>query len=133
MESLNPLLDKLQPYPFEKLRRLLAGAAPNPALEPINLSIGEPKHPTPALVKSAFVAVRPNVKLERFQLDAQAVRDVVERERGEIRLPGHRAETRELRDLHVDPVVTAARWIRKSLQLFAGTRRHWLGKKRPEK
>jgi len=26
MESLNPLLDKLQPYPFEKLRRLLAGA-----------------------------------------------------------------------------------------------------------
>src|SRR5206468_8585677 len=56
MESLNPLLDRLQPYPFEKLRRLLAGAAPNPALQPIDLSIGEPKHPTPALVKDALAA-----------------------------------------------------------------------------
>src|SRR2546422_6498395 len=56
MESLNPLLDRLQPYPFEKLRRLLAGAAPNPALLPIDLSIGEPKHPTPARVKAARAA-----------------------------------------------------------------------------
>jgi N-succinyldiaminopimelate aminotransferase len=53
---LNPLLDKLQPYPFEKLRALLAGTTPNPALRPINLSIGEPKHPTPALVKNALIA-----------------------------------------------------------------------------
>jgi N-succinyldiaminopimelate aminotransferase len=53
---LNPLLERLQPYPFEKLRALLAGATPNPALRPINLSIGEPKHPTPALVKNALVA-----------------------------------------------------------------------------
>jgi N-succinyldiaminopimelate aminotransferase len=53
---LNPLLDRLQPYPFEKLRALLAGTAPNPALGAINLSIGEPKHPTPALVKNALVA-----------------------------------------------------------------------------
>src|SRR2546430_16078905 len=56
MESLNPLLDRLQPYPFEKLRRLLAGAAPTPALQRIDLSIGEPKHPTPALVKDALAA-----------------------------------------------------------------------------
>jgi len=53
---LNPLLERLQPYPFEKLRALLAGAAPNSALRPINLSIGEPKHPTPDLVKNALVA-----------------------------------------------------------------------------
>jgi len=53
---LNPLLERLQPYPFEKLRALLAGVTPNPALAPINLSIGEPKHPTPALVKDALVA-----------------------------------------------------------------------------
>jgi N-succinyldiaminopimelate aminotransferase len=53
---LNPLLERLQPYPFEKLRALLAGTTPNPALRPINLSIGEPKHPTPALVKEALVA-----------------------------------------------------------------------------
>jgi len=53
---LNPLLERLQPYPFEKLRALLAGVTPNPALRPINLSIGEPKHPTPALVKDALIA-----------------------------------------------------------------------------
>jgi N-succinyldiaminopimelate aminotransferase len=51
---LNPLLGKLHPYPFEKLRALLAGITPNPRLEAINLSIGEPKHPTPALVKDAL-------------------------------------------------------------------------------
>jgi N-succinyldiaminopimelate aminotransferase len=51
---LNPLLGRLQPYPFEKLRALLAGVTPNPALSPINLSIGEPKHPTPELVKAAL-------------------------------------------------------------------------------
>jgi N-succinyldiaminopimelate aminotransferase len=51
---LNPLLGRLQPYPFEKLRALLAGVTPNPALRPINLSIGEPKHPTPERVKAAL-------------------------------------------------------------------------------
>jgi N-succinyldiaminopimelate aminotransferase len=54
--SLNPLLAKLNPYPFEKLRALLAGVTPNPKLAPINLSIGEPKHPTPRLVKDALAA-----------------------------------------------------------------------------
>ena len=51
---MNPLLEKLQPYPFEKLRALLAGVTPNEKLPPINLSIGEPKHPTPELVKKAL-------------------------------------------------------------------------------
>jgi N-succinyldiaminopimelate aminotransferase len=50
----NPLLARLQTYPFDKLRALLAGVTPNPALRPIDLSIGEPKHPTPALVKDAL-------------------------------------------------------------------------------
>jgi len=53
---LNPLLDRLQPYPFEKLRALIGGHTPNPALKPITLSIGEPKHPTPQLVKDALAA-----------------------------------------------------------------------------
>ena len=52
----NPLLERLQPYPFEKLRALIGGHTPNPGFKPINLSIGEPKHPTPALVKSALAA-----------------------------------------------------------------------------
>ena len=52
---MNPLLARLQPYPFERLRALTAGAAPAAGLAPINLSIGEPKHPTPKLVKDALV------------------------------------------------------------------------------
>ena len=53
---MNPLLARLQPYPFEKLRALLEGVTPNPALRPINLQIGEPKHATPELVKAALAA-----------------------------------------------------------------------------
>ena len=48
---MNPRLAALQPYPFEKLRALLQGVTPNERLRPINLSIGEPKHPTPELVR----------------------------------------------------------------------------------
>ena len=51
---MNPLLAKLQPYPFEKLRALIGGNTPPATLRPINLQIGEPKHPTPALVKDAL-------------------------------------------------------------------------------
>jgi N-succinyldiaminopimelate aminotransferase len=51
----NPNLSRLQAYPFERLRALVAGASPDPTLTPINLSIGEPKHPTPELVKQALV------------------------------------------------------------------------------
>jgi N-succinyldiaminopimelate aminotransferase len=52
---MNPLLSRLQPYPFERLRQLFAGVTPNPALRPISLGIGEPKHPTPAFIKQALV------------------------------------------------------------------------------
>ncbi|MPS49106.1 succinyldiaminopimelate transaminase [Methylobacillus sp.] len=51
---MNPDLYKLQPYPFQRLRDLFAGTVPNPEYAPINLSIGEPKHPTPALISSAL-------------------------------------------------------------------------------
>ncbi|HZS65739.1 MAG TPA: succinyldiaminopimelate transaminase [Burkholderiales bacterium] len=51
---MNPRLAKLQPYPFEKLRALIAGNTPPAHLAPITLQIGEPKHPTPALVKEAL-------------------------------------------------------------------------------
>ena len=53
---MNPRLEQLHPYPFQKLRELFARVTPNPALPPINLSIGEPKHPTPQFIKDALVA-----------------------------------------------------------------------------
>jgi N-succinyldiaminopimelate aminotransferase len=51
----NPLLDKLHPYPFERLRALNAGITPNPAYRPISLGIGEPKHPAPKLIEDALM------------------------------------------------------------------------------
>jgi N-succinyldiaminopimelate aminotransferase len=50
----NPSLDLLQPYPFERLNALFKGVVPNAALKPVKLHIGEPKHPTPELLRSAL-------------------------------------------------------------------------------
>ncbi|MBV8124773.1 MAG: succinyldiaminopimelate transaminase [Pelomonas sp.] len=52
---MNPLLNRLQPYPFERLRQLTRDIRPNPALRPISLGIGEPKHAAPQLVERAIV------------------------------------------------------------------------------
>lgn len=52
---MNPRLGTLNPYPFERLRGLLAQAGtPTHGLTPINLSIGEPKHDTPAVIMQAM-------------------------------------------------------------------------------
>ena len=49
---MNPDLDRLQPYPFEKLRRLLDGVVPAD-LAPVSLSVGEPRHaPFPAALEA---------------------------------------------------------------------------------
>ncbi len=53
--KVNPNLDRLQTYPFEKLRALFAGLVPPAGLAPIRLSIGEPQHPTPAFIRQALV------------------------------------------------------------------------------
>ena len=52
---MNPYLADLQPYPFERLRKLLDGVRPASARKPVMLSVGEPKHPTPELVRSALI------------------------------------------------------------------------------
>jgi N-succinyldiaminopimelate aminotransferase len=53
---MNPLLARLQPYPFERLRALTADITPSPAHRAISLGIGEPRHATPALIEEALVA-----------------------------------------------------------------------------
>ena len=52
---MNSNLNLLQPYPFQRLRDLFKGITPNPAYSAINLSIGEPKHATPQLIKDTLV------------------------------------------------------------------------------
>ncbi|MFM9923649.1 succinyldiaminopimelate transaminase [Variovorax sp. H27-G14] len=53
---MNPLLSRLQPYPFERLKQLFAGVTPNHEFRAISLGIGEPKHATPAFIKDALSA-----------------------------------------------------------------------------
>jgi N-succinyldiaminopimelate aminotransferase len=53
---MNPLLERLHPYPFERLRKLTADIVPSPAHRPISLGLGEPKHATPALIEDAIRA-----------------------------------------------------------------------------
>ncbi|KQR55527.1 succinyldiaminopimelate transaminase [Acidovorax sp. Leaf160] len=53
---MNPLLSRLQPYPFERLRQLFAGVALPADYSPISLGMGEPRHPTPPFIKEALVS-----------------------------------------------------------------------------
>jgi N-succinyldiaminopimelate aminotransferase len=53
---MNPDLEKLHPYPFEKLNALQSGIKPPEQLRHIALSIGEPKHPAPEFVKQALIS-----------------------------------------------------------------------------
>jgi N-succinyldiaminopimelate aminotransferase len=53
---MNPHLTELHAYPFEKLNQLKANLTPPEHLTPINLSIGEPQHPTPAFIHDALTS-----------------------------------------------------------------------------
>ena len=84
---MNPRLGALHPYPFEKLRQLLASAKTPPArLDPINLSIGEPKHKAPdVLVRAMRGAMDGLAKYPPTKGDAtlrRAIADWIERRYG---------------------------------------------------
>ena len=51
---LNPRLNRLPDNPFDRLRTLIDSIKPKDGLEPITLSIGEPRHAPPALIADAF-------------------------------------------------------------------------------
>ncbi|MEQ6292411.1 succinyldiaminopimelate transaminase [Vogesella sp. GCM10023246] len=71
---MNPHLELLHPYPFQRLRQLLAGVTP-PADKPhINLSIGEPKHPTPEVVKQALIGALDGLAAYPATLGSEALR-----------------------------------------------------------
>ena len=53
---MNPDLNKLQPYPFQKLTALFREVQPNRDYRPISLSIGEPKHATPQFIRETLAA-----------------------------------------------------------------------------
>ena len=53
---LNPRLQTLSDYPFQRLARLLAPLAPAPDRTPVDLSIGQPMHPLPPLLAETLRA-----------------------------------------------------------------------------
>lgn len=76
---MNPRLDTLQPYPFEKLRALFAGVTPSTPLPPISFGIGEPKHATPALIRDAAAAALDGLASYPATAGTDALRDTVAR------------------------------------------------------
>ena len=55
LNTMNPNLEQLHPYPFEKLRLLFDGLTPPAEKSPIRLSVGEPRHPAPEFVRQALI------------------------------------------------------------------------------
>ncbi|QLC74165.1 succinyldiaminopimelate transaminase [Pseudomonas sp. LPB0260] len=74
---MNDALNQLQPYPFEKLRALLAGAQPSSEKKAIALSIGEPKHRSPAFVAEALSANLDQLAVYPTTLGVPALREAI--------------------------------------------------------
>ena len=74
---MNPRLATLHPYPFERWRELTRGIVPNPALRPISLGIGEPRHATPALIEEAIVAALPTLSAYPATAGEPALREAI--------------------------------------------------------
>ena len=75
--DVNPLLDRLQPYPFEKLRALLKDATPPADLPHISFGIGEPKHATPALIRDAVVGALDTLSSYPATLGTPVLRETI--------------------------------------------------------
>jgi N-succinyldiaminopimelate aminotransferase len=73
---MNPRLGRLQPYPFERLRALLSGVA-LPAAPPIRLSIGEPQHATPELIRAALTGNLPGLSTYPATAGLDALREAM--------------------------------------------------------
>ncbi|MBX9905208.1 MAG: succinyldiaminopimelate transaminase [Burkholderiales bacterium] len=71
---MNPRLELLQSYPFQRLTALLAGHQPPASVKPVNLHIGEPKHPTPAFIRDTLVANLDGLSRYPLTLGSDALR-----------------------------------------------------------
>jgi N-succinyldiaminopimelate aminotransferase len=74
---MNHALAQLQPYPFEKLRALLAGVQPAADRSAIALSIGEPKHRSPAFVAQALTDNLEQLAVYPTTLGIAALREAI--------------------------------------------------------
>ena len=58
---MNSHLNQLHPYPFARLREAMQGITSPEGISEIPLYIGEPKHPTPAVLTDALIAALPEL------------------------------------------------------------------------
>lgn len=77
VEFMSSRLDLLHPYPFEKLRSLTAGVHPAAHLPAVRLSIGEPQHATPELIKAAITAHLDGLAVYPSTLGSEALRQAI--------------------------------------------------------
>ena len=80
------------------------------------------------LMEVPFISEGPHVELERLQFEVLFIGDVVENQRGKVRLAGERAQAGEFRNFHVNEVVALGVGIVENLKIAAGCGRHslWL-------
>ena len=76
--AVNPYLTALQPYPFERLRQLLAEVEPA-SQSPIRLSIGEPQHPTPQIITDAMTAHLDGLSVYPLTAGIDSLREAIAR------------------------------------------------------
>lgn len=74
MAGMNPRLDLLHPYPFQRLGELFAGLPLPAGKTPIALHIGEPKHPTPGFIRDALAASIDGLSVYPTTLGGDALR-----------------------------------------------------------
>ena len=74
---MNPRLDLLHSYPFQRLSALLAANDPPPAIRPVSLHIGEPKHPTPAFIREALIGSLDGLSSYPATLGSETLRQAI--------------------------------------------------------
>ncbi|MEK7882265.1 succinyldiaminopimelate transaminase [Methyloversatilis sp. NSM2] len=72
-----PHLSLLQPYPFERLKELTAGVTGPADLPLVRLSIGEPQHATPQLIKDALTGALDGLAVYPTTAGIDALRECI--------------------------------------------------------
>jgi N-succinyldiaminopimelate aminotransferase len=72
-----PHLSLLQPYPFERLKELTAGVTGPTDLPLVRLSIGEPQHATPQLIKDALTGALDGLAVYPTTAGIDALRECI--------------------------------------------------------
>ncbi|MFZ9150788.1 MAG: succinyldiaminopimelate transaminase [Burkholderiales bacterium] len=74
---MNPRLERLHSYPFQRLSALLAGSTPPEGRKIVSLHIGEPKHPTPTFIRETLINSLDGLSVYPATLGTDALRQSI--------------------------------------------------------